>query len=855
MDESNAKQIDQIKNLYQDAFSEQLQARIPQCLQNARVAAEGICSLIYMELFGKLPDKLMTLENYLTAFKNNKELTNEWYPPLESIQKYGNLGSHHQIGVDVKALSKEYVQPCLAALDTLINSYFSRYTTDHLVFSQGNIFPRQVASSPPDKSRTQQRLVGQRRKIFTAMVVSVVITILSVCVYWYLKSYVWEDVAYCNTYAKRFGIMECVGKLTQEQVQGRASSLKFIRRGTARPVHRVQAINSTGEYNTQHWIGTYLKSASWINGYESRRECQWEFVVDAKGSIVYEKAFNKNNRLVWSLVYSPASNGEKKNTRAHYVNADGFPEFQTRSTAKFIKFEYSNKGDEIARYYVDDNDEPQPALDGAFGRHQEFDERGLVTYMTSLDAEKRPMNGVYGVSGEASLKLAYDNLGNITELTGFDTNGQPTVFLGYHKAISKFDTRGNEVEKTYFGTNGQPVIFRLGGYHKAISKFDTHGNTIEVALFGTNGQPVFSRHGGCHKVISQFDAQNSKTEAACFDTNGQPIIYKHGGYHKATFQSDARGNLIETAYFGTNGQPILSKEGLHKWISLFDAQGNEVEKAYFDANGQPLLKDGYHKVISQFNSRGNEVEKTYFDRNGQPILLKDGYHKAISKFDTRGNLIETAYFGTNGQPVLSKEGLHKWISRFDAQGDEVEKTYFGTNGQPILLKDGYHIWVRLYDERGNEIENSFFGTNGQPILPILLKEGYHKWTAQFDARDNQTEVAYFGTNGQPVLLKEGYHKRTAQFDARGNQTEVAYFGTGGQPILLKDGYHKSTSQYDARGNKIEETYFDTKNQPAIRTGCHCHKIKLEYNKEDRETNRFFFDIAGQPVDGKPPHSK
>ena len=134
MDESKTAQLDQIKNLYQDAFSEQTQGRIPNCLQNARVAAEGICSLIYSELFGKFPDKLMTLENYSTAFKNNKELTSEWYPPLESIQRYGNLGSHHQIGVNVKTLSKEYVQPCLAALDTLINLYFSRYTTEHLVF-------------------------------------------------------------------------------------------------------------------------------------------------------------------------------------------------------------------------------------------------------------------------------------------------------------------------------------------------------------------------------------------------------------------------------------------------------------------------------------------------------------------------------------------------------------------------------------------------------------------------------------------------------------------------------------------------------------------------------------------------
>jgi hypothetical protein len=91
-------------------------------------------------------------------------------------------------------------------------------------------------------------------------------------------------------------------------------------------------------------------------------------------------------------VYSPPLDGQTHPTRAHFVGLNGFPQPQTNSKAKFVKFEYSNKGDEIARYYVDDDDKSQLGLDKAFGRLQKFDKRGLVIEMTSLDAEGKLMN-------------------------------------------------------------------------------------------------------------------------------------------------------------------------------------------------------------------------------------------------------------------------------------------------------------------------------------------------------------------------------------------------------------------------------------------------------------------------------
>jgi len=537
-----------------------------------------------------------------------------------------------------------------------------------------------IRANLPDAEQQRQRAAYRRGVMITGTVASAIIAALGGGAYWYLKSYVWEDVTYCNTYAKRFGIMECVGQLTPEQVKGRAQSFKFIRRGTAHPVHKLQIVNSDGECNPRHGMGTYLKQADWQDTRKPLRECQWEFVVDAEGNIVYEKAFNQENRLVWGLVYSPPLDGEKKPTRAHFVGADGFPKPQTPSSAKFVKFQYSVNGDEIVRYYVDDNDQPQPAIDKAFGKRLKFDDRGLKIEEVSLDASGQPMNDE---AGNAGVKLAYDELGNVVEQVAFDAMGQPILLKdGYHKTTAQYDARGNQTEVAYFGTDGQPILHK-DGYHKWTVQYDAQGNQTEIAYFGTDGQPIL------HK----------------------------DGYHKWTVQFDAQGNQIENAFFGTDGQPILHKDGYHKSTSQFDARGNEIERAFFGTDGQPILhKDGLHKWIAQFDARGNEIERAFFGTDEQPILHRDGYHKWVRLYDERGNEIENSFFGTDGQPILRSEGIHKWITQYDIQGNLIEEVYFGTDGQQVVHKGCYCHKIKLeYDEQGRETNRFFFDVSGQQV--------------------------------------------------------------------------------------------------------------------------------------------
>ncbi|OQW91363.1 MAG: hypothetical protein BWK78_04870, partial [Thiotrichaceae bacterium IS1] len=712
--------------------------------------------------------------------------------------------------------------------------------------------------------KASMQVQRRQRRWKWAGVASLIVTTVGLAgyTYWYQYSSVWEHETYCNQFVKRYGLPQCVGELTTSQVQGRAVSYRLLRKGSKNPVYKVQAVRglsgelaSSPEAKTsaltsgatqglsdsltaRHSVGTYFKAGNQWETAVVQKPVQWEFVMDANGQIVYEKAYNQAGKIVWGLVYSPPL--EHQPAHAHYVGDDGYPRPQSKSAAEFVEFSYSERGDEAKVSYFDRAHQPQPGSDGVYVIKKKFDSQGLTIEEAYFDSTGQV--AVLHKDGYHKVTSQFDARGNEIERAFFGTNGQPILHKdGYHQWTTQFDARGNEIETAYFGTDRQPILHK-DGYHKGTSQSDARGNPIERAVFGTDRQPILNKD-GIHKWTSQFDARGNEIERAFFGTNGQPILHKDG-VHKWTAQFDARGNKIETAFFGTDGQPILHKYGYHKGTAQFDERSNAIERASFGTDGQPILnKDGYHQWTAQFDARGNQIETAVFGTDGQPILHKDGVHKWTTKFDARGNEIETAFFGTDGQPILHKDGNHKRTAQFDARGNEIETAFFGTDGQPILHKDGLHKRTSQFDARGNEIERAFFGTDGQPILH---KEGYHKGTAQFDARGNQIETAFFGTDGQPILHQEGLHKWTFQFDARGNQIERAFFGTDGQPILLKDGYHKWTTQFDARGNEIETAFFGTDGQPILNK-YGWHKRTTQFDARGNEIERAVFGTDGQPI--------
>ncbi|MGH8544567.1 MAG: hypothetical protein ACREX3_13255, partial [Gammaproteobacteria bacterium] len=360
----------------------------------------------------------------------------------------------------------------------------------------------------------------------------------------YLYGWVWPHESYYSTMIKRWGKPEGYGALRPDQVGRRAVSLKFIRNsGWFGEVDRVQAIDRKGKCTQYHNIGTYLEYAPETPS--PLRECAWELIYGHDGQVVYEKAHNKFEELVWGFAYVPAIKGAPVRL-AYFVGPDGFPQPRKNSKAEIVKFKYdSATGDEVEVTYLDRSRRPQRALDQAYGQRQEYDDDGLVRELISLDSDGKPMNDTYG---NAYLRiLDYDELGNIEESIALDKDERPVlVILGWQKYVAKFDKDGNTIEEALFDIEGDPAL-HTDGYHRWMARYDNSGNQVEIAYFGKDGART-SHDDGSHRVLMEYDEDGNAIAGAYFDASDRPVSLRDG-YHRWTNEYDDRGNAVAGAYF------------------------------------------------------------------------------------------------------------------------------------------------------------------------------------------------------------------------------------------------------------------------------------------------------------------
>ncbi len=709
----------------------------------------------------------------------------------------------------------------------------------------GQVFSQDwINANMPDAEKRRQRIAFRRGAFRAGLIAGVIILSLFGGWYWYMDGYVWDHVSYYNNYAKRFGVMVGVGELTEEQVRHRRISLRFHQKGRrtdpVKTIYKVEAINSFNELTTKHNVKEYLPDNPGLNDID--QECQWEYVRNAKGKIVYEQAYNKTDNLVRGLVYSPRVKGDP--VRAHYVGLDGFPLSYQKTAAEFVEFEYSPQGDERVRRYYDRYHNHQVGPDGYHKLIGKYDEQGNQIERAYFDKQGKPTlqkNGYHKSTTE------YDEFGNQTEWALFDEQEKPTLQKnGFHKSITKYDKHGNQIEWACFDEVGKPTLYKEG-FHKVTYRRDNQGNPIEGIFFNEQGKPTL--HKGCHKITNRHDSNGNVIEWACFDEHGKPTLYKEG-YHKSTAKYDARGNRTEENYFDIEGNPTLHKDGYHKSTQKYDTRGNQIEWASFDEDGKPtLFKNGYHKSTKKYDARGNKIERACFDEQNKPVRDKDGDHKIILQYDKKGYQVEKAYLDEYDNSILHKDGYHKLKLGYDNWGRIRDWAYFDVHGKLTLHKNGYYLKTAKYNNRGHKIEEAYFD---KQKTPTRHKDGYHKFAAKYDARGNRTEESYFDAQGDPVFHNDGYQIKKAKYNSRGNRIEETYFEEKGHSALHKNGYHIFAVQYDARGNQTEESYFDTQGTPTLHKDGY-HKMTCQYDAQSNQINKVYYDEKGQPMpDFQPP---
>lgn len=220
------------------------------------------------------------------------------------------------------------------------------------------------------------------------------------------------------------GLPEGVGRLTDEKVSHRNISLMFIKRGRWRAVHEIRVVNSRGAYPPAF---AYFPSLSLISLNPLANEiseflalCRVTFTQDANGQLLNQSAYNRSDRLLYTLHYAQADIAEYKE--------GAFSKAVRGSGITHIKFVRPDTGPEAGLdkelLFLDSTENLQPDDDGTYGYRLTFNALGLPVEEIILGATGRPAVNRMGM---AKTTYTYDGQGTPTQMVYLGPNGQPVL--------------------------------------------------------------------------------------------------------------------------------------------------------------------------------------------------------------------------------------------------------------------------------------------------------------------------------------------------------------------------------------------------------------------------------------------
>jgi hypothetical protein len=794
----------------------------------------------------------------------------------------------------------------LPVLNELVNrrllAYEDRHNTRRVELTHDVLVP--VIKASRDSRLTREALAqaerlraeqeAQRRKQRVTLAIACALAVALVATIWggyYV--FVQEHTAYYSDFAKRNGFPVGTTPVSESEARRHAVSYLLVRKGVTRegwklrwkPAFRMVAVDSRLKPTTNHSVGTYLwrrdSGAGDAQGDQSQARaerlglhtiCQWEFVSNANGEIIYERGLDREGRMVSGFIYSPPGSGPAASRLARFVGPDGFPQLQRSSQAEYVLIHYNRDGFEDRITYRDGKNLPAAGPDGAFGQSMAHNSRGQVTLLLSLDADGKNM---IDNTGNCGLHLTYNSKGLMTDAQSIGPDLQPMpVKDGWYVSRYEYDQFGRTSRVTYHGAKGEPVLHK-DGYHGFEAEYDEQGNQTATIYMGLDGKPTLLAV-GIAVFRSTYNAQGKATRMTYYGAKGEPVLHREGN-HAWEAQYDERGNTVSTTYLGLDGKPTLIGAGYAALKSTYDARGRKTRQSYHGVSGEPLRhKDGNHAWESQYDERGNEIVTTFLGVDGKPVVIQGGYAIIRRKYDSDGNELEQAYFDAAEEPAPDREsGIYKVVNTFDGRGKVIRKRYLGPEGEAFLHKDGNHGWDAQYDERGNKIVTTYVGVDEKPVLlvsgfstmkeeydaggretrmslhgvagePVLHKDGHHGWESKYDDRGRRIAKTYFGLDGKAIRMTDGYARVKWSYDTHGNTTLVTYFGVDNKPALYKDSYHGWESRYDERGNEIATIFIGVNGRPTLIPDGYAI-MKATFDEHGKATHTSYHGVSEEPV--------
>ena len=521
---------------------------------------------------------------------------------------------------------------------------------------------------------------------------------------------------------------------------------------------------------------------------------------------------------------------------------------------------FDKNGNEIERYFVDDNGKPTTIVSGVYGKRMTYDiDTFRLIKISNIDT-----NGV----------LMADNDGYVTDYKVYDDNGLPT-------------------SDYYLDQNGKPWKTPSGTYG-IIDQIDFLNNTITMCNLDEHGSCIEDKN-GVKKIVAKINEKRQITELFSLDKNDD-IIDSENNDSIQLWSYDEQNRLQSVKYYNKNGlfgsgkRFDYNKEGTHiireYYLSENGISKNEdfdVEGLEYSLNGEgdlPILQifineykqfkkcnDGYYAVRTWEDDKQRVVKQLYYDVDGTPMKSKSGVFGVKVEYldvettkrinlDADGNMIEdnngVAFiietnnssglvqinYNIEGVPHANDNWVYVHIEKEIINQGHLERmlvlnsrkeqilihlphradpglglvpcmiveTTFDNKGRPLneYFKDARGNLVG--DADGNSYTTWEYDDNNQEITSLYNINGELKIRIKTikDSKNRITEQSYINNRNEYQELERGYSGEICEYYDEENKKIVSFIDSKGEACNNKDGFARRISWYDNFGRLVAQ---------------------------------------------------
>ncbi|MBI9069890.1 MAG: hypothetical protein JEZ09_21535 [Salinivirgaceae bacterium] len=163
-------------------------------------------------------------------------------------------------------------------------------------------------------------------------------------------------IQYTSALIKKNGFLEGIDKLTKEEASHKQFYYLLSKKGIKGPYTKIGAYDGYHNLTMNHNIETHLLNrfddeddgANEYSKEKLKKVCQWEVVMDEHERVIYERAFDKYNQLVYTFFYTSYFQEDGYVHRfGQFIDKNGLPFKQRNNGADFIRIKNNTMGYEV----------------------------------------------------------------------------------------------------------------------------------------------------------------------------------------------------------------------------------------------------------------------------------------------------------------------------------------------------------------------------------------------------------------------------------------------------------------------------------------------------------------------------